>query len=291
VDNHAKRPSQRTIIETINDSKKRIQDDKSVRKCIMRVMAATGVSFRFWSHPTVRDLMDCLLKKVPCKHLLVDQVCLSRETIRNYSSEESLAIREELKVILPMMAKTGRLSITLDHKHVRSKTTSNWKILGIECAIKCEDSFWYCLLDYIPMSDSTTANTVDKVKKVLADYNLTEVVEKQMVCFVSDQAAEPISRAFTSNVTVCGSHNVSNTLKRSCEENLQPSVEKKYKSLVSFIDRSETVTGGGFSPEVSYRTLNSFFTSQILSNRDNIENFYKSKKQGMVHQSQITYTI
>ena len=253
----------------------------------MRVMAATGVSFRFWSHSTVRELMECLLKKVPCKHLLIDQVCLSRETIRNYSSEESKAIREELKVILPEMAKAGRLSLVLDHKHVRSKSTSLWKILGIECAIKCEDSFWYCLLDYLPMSDSTTTNTVEKIKKVLEDYNLTEVVGKDMVSFVSDQAAEQISRAFTSNLSVCGTHNVSNAVKRTCEENLPLSIEKKYKSLVTFIDRCETVTSNGLSTGSSFRTLNSFFTSQELSNRDNIENFYNSKKKGMVYKSQI----
>lgn len=289
LDRHADSDGQRTILECIENAASDTSEDRKhlIRKKILEVMGATGVSFNFWSHPTLRALLEVWLNKLPYKNHLIDKITLSRPTLTRFSGSEAQRIREQLKATLPRLAKEGLLSLAFDHKHVRTSTDSRWKILGIEASWLAGGKMNHVMFDYVPMTSSGETETSAQIERILADYDLLSLVRNRSVCFVGDQASEKTMKQFANIYSICNSHSLSCLLKRSCEHNLSPHDPDgydKWSVMIDFIDKCESTRtderASNLPAAACFPSLNAFFVSKKVENEHNIERFYRSEQEG-----------
>ena len=191
IQSHARNPSQRLIIDSLSKSKADAQKSKEpIRKAMIQLMKSTGVSFKFFSNEAFRNFLEVSMKNVGGKHMIIDQMTISNDTIAKFAQEEANNIRQNLLEMLPQYVKEQKLSLVFDHKHVKGIHDSFVKVLGIEAAIRHDHGFQYIILGYIPMNSSNAVDTVPLIRKTLSDYGILNDVLKSRVPLCCDQAAE-----------------------------------------------------------------------------------------------------
>jgi len=98
IESHARNPSQRLIIDSLAKSKADAQKTKEpIRKAMIQLMKSTGVPFKFFSSGSFRNFLEVSLKNVGGKHMIIDQMTVSDDTIAKFAHEEAEIFEKNLK--------------------------------------------------------------------------------------------------------------------------------------------------------------------------------------------------
>ena len=128
---------------------------------------------------------------------------------------------------LPILAKTGCVSLQLDHKHIHKRQGDDEsKALGLLAIVASEDGTRQPFtLGYLATDDATNRETVKLVKDCLEDYDLLESFKRLEIPITTDcalrTAMETLFKEYQlpEQSAICTCHNLGNLGKR-CVSNL-----------------------------------------------------------------------
>ena len=155
-----------------------------------------------------------------------------------------------LKKYLPIVAESGELQVTCDHKYNGAyQADVEKKTFGIEVVLPDHstknDERIGILLQYLPTNDATDAETKKYLSNFLEDWGLQDAFKQNKIAFAVDGALyTATTKLFTDDnleplVSICQPHSFGNLAKRTLDENLTEYwPEGKAEIEVFKIDRS-----------------------------------------------------
>ena len=127
-----------------------------------------------------------------------------------------------MKKRLPILAKNGCVTLSLDHKYIKNKQGDTQdKALGLIAMVSCENGTRTPFtLGYLATNDATDAETVKLVEDTLTEFGIFESFKQMEIPFTTDcglrTAMERLHREhnLTDLHSICTCHNLGNQQKR-----------------------------------------------------------------------------